>query len=193
MTHAPKVHHGVRATLVAALLATGTIAPVRAAEPAIAPERNPPGDIPDSQVFVTYASPRGYVVKVPEGWSRTEGPAVAVFASRYDVIAVSVEPAVGPSSVAEVEAGEVARLAAQDRAISIGGVVATVLPAGRSVKISYASNSELNPVTGKRIRLKNERYVIDGVGRRATLTLSAPAGADNADQWTLVAGSFRWK
>ena len=37
-----------------------------AAEQAVAPERNPPGDISDSQVFISYAGP-GFSMQVPEG------------------------------------------------------------------------------------------------------------------------------
>ena len=40
---------------------------------ALAAEKNPPGDIPDDQVFVAYTSRAGgYSLKVPEGWARTE-------------------------------------------------------------------------------------------------------------------------
>ena len=47
-----------------------TALPVAAAEQPLVPEKNPPGDIPDSQVFVTFTSPLGFEVKAPEGWSR---------------------------------------------------------------------------------------------------------------------------
>ena len=59
--------------------------------------------------------------------------------------------------------------------------------------ISFASNSEPNSVTGKAIRLESDQYLIWKDGRVATLTLSAPFGADNADQWRLMARSFRWQ
>jgi hypothetical protein len=61
------------------------------------------------------------------------------------------------------------------------------------VQIIYTSNSDPNPVTNKQIRLENERYLIAHNGKLATLTKLAPAGADNADQWKLMADSFRWK
>ncbi len=48
---------------------------VAPSEPVVAPEVNPPGDIPDSQVFVRYTSASGgFALKVPEGWARTESP-----------------------------------------------------------------------------------------------------------------------
>ena len=61
------------------------------AETAIAPEKNPPGDIPDSQVFIAYAG-GGYALKVPEGWARTvTGPNVS-FASKLDGVSVTLTP-----------------------------------------------------------------------------------------------------
>ena len=40
-------------------------------ETPVAPEKNPPGDIPDTQVFVEYRSAGGgYQLEVPEGWAR---------------------------------------------------------------------------------------------------------------------------
>ena len=33
------------------------------AEKAVAPEKNPPGDIPDTQVFIDYTSPEGFTLK----------------------------------------------------------------------------------------------------------------------------------
>ncbi|RUY19735.1 hypothetical protein EN979_37155, partial [Mesorhizobium sp. M7A.F.Ca.US.001.04.2.1] len=36
-----------------------------AAEKAVPAEKNPPGDIPDSQVFIDYASSQGFTMKVP--------------------------------------------------------------------------------------------------------------------------------
>ena len=41
-------------------------------EKPVVPEKNPPGDIPDNQVFIEYRSPLGFKIKVPEGWARRE-------------------------------------------------------------------------------------------------------------------------
>jgi hypothetical protein len=60
------------------------------------------------------------------------------------------------------------------------------------VLIVYTSNSDPNAVTDKQIRLENNRYLFYRAGHEAALTLSAPAGADNVDQWQLMANSFRW-
>jgi len=47
-------------------------------------------------------------------------------------------------------------------------------------------------VTNKQVRLENNRYLFFHNGQLATLTLSAPVGADNVDQWARIAGSFKW-
>jgi hypothetical protein len=52
-----------------ALMAGMSIAvtPAVAQELPVAPEKKPPGDIPDTQVFITFTSPLGFSLKVPEG------------------------------------------------------------------------------------------------------------------------------
>jgi hypothetical protein len=67
------------------------------------------------------------------------------------------------------------------------------LPAGSTVLISYDSNSDPNPVTNKAIRLENDRYYFWKDGKLVMLDFSAPAGADNADQWDMMAKSFYWR
>src|SRR5690349_11683068 len=57
--------------------------------PAPAPtESNPPGDIPDNQVYVVYrptvGSFTGFTVKVPEGWARTEQGGSTVFTDKLN-------------------------------------------------------------------------------------------------------------
>jgi hypothetical protein len=63
--------------------------------------KNPPGDIPDDQVFVVYASAAGgYRVKVPEGWKRTEqGPDVE-FIDKLAYLLTRITPAHFPRRTA---------------------------------------------------------------------------------------------
>ena len=58
------------------------------------------------------------------------------------------------------------------------------------VFVPYTSSA--NPLTNKRIRLEDAAYVFYKNGKMAILTVWAPAGADNADQWKLISESFRW-
>jgi hypothetical protein len=171
-----------------------TQAPVPSTETAVAPEVNPPGDIPDSQAFVRYASTAGnYSFEVPEGWARTEtGPNVS-FVSKLDGVKVDVAPAAAAPTVASARAGHAAQLQAQGHAVTITNVSSVTLPSGNAVMIKYASNSEPNAVTHKQVRLENEAYLIYGKGTLATLTFWAPQGADNVDQWNRMSKSFQWK
>ena len=176
-------------------LALGCIAP-RLAAPAAAqeqPETNTPGDIPDSQAFVTYTSPAGFSVKVPEGWARTERPDGASFADKYGTVDISVTRTAVAPTLKQASEEEAARLAKSGHAVRIPAIRRITLPAGPAMQIVYTSNSEPNAVTDKQIRLENNRYLLDQAGREVALTFSAPAGADNADQWQLMARSFRWK
>jgi hypothetical protein len=166
--------------------------PLLAQERPLAPEKNPPGDIPDDQVFITYRSPLGFSLKVPEGWARRENPAGVSFEDKYGRIEVTVSGAGPAPTAANVAATEVPNLVSSGHAVKIASVTDMGLPSGPAVRIAFSSNSEPNPVTNKRIRLESERYLIAHDNERASLTLSAPAGADNADQWKLMADSFRW-
>jgi hypothetical protein len=163
-----------------------------AQEQPIAPEVNPPGDIPDSQVFVTYSSPAGFAIKVPEGWAMTERHDGARFTDKYNSVDISVVPAASAPTPERVRREEAVILAKNGRAVRISAIRRVTLPAGSAVLIVYTSNSEPNLVTDKQIRLENNRYLFYREGREAALSLSAPAGADNADQWQLMANSFRW-
>src|ERR1700730_15660815 len=82
------------AVLTTGLLVYSAAAPcAAAAEKAVAPEHNPPGDIPDTQVFVTYASPLGFSIKVPQGWSRKEDGQSVSFSDKYNTIVVALASA----------------------------------------------------------------------------------------------------
>lgn len=176
----------------AALMVVSTLG-APAQEKAVAPEVNPPGDIPDNQVFVTYASPLGFSIKAPEGWSRKESPDGVSFADKFGRVEVAISSIATPPTVGAVKMGEVAELEKNGRAVKIGAVNAVTLASGPAVRIAFTSNSEPNAVTGKQLRLESERFLIAHAGKLASVTFSAPAGADNADQWKLMSDSFRWK
>ncbi len=173
------------------VLATPTV--FAAQEAPAAKEKNPPGDIPDDQVFVAYASPLGFALQVPEGWARSDAAEGVTFADKYGQISAGVKPAAGPLTLASVRANEAAELEKTGHAVKISGVSAVTLPAGAAVKIVYSANSEANPVTGKKIRLECERFLLRHGDKVATLTFSSPAGADNVDQWVLISQSFAWQ
>jgi hypothetical protein len=162
-------------------------------EKPVASEKNPPGDIPDNQVFIDYRSPLGFKIKVPEGWARRETSDGATFNDKYNTIVLVMSQRADAVTVANVKQQEVPELEKGGKAVRVTAVKSVKLPAGSVVVVSYSSNSEPNPVTEKSIREENERYFFWQNGKLVTLTLSSPYGADNADQWDLMSKSFRWQ
>ena len=67
------------------------------------------------------------------------------------------------------------------------------MPGGSTaIAVTYTSNSDPDPVTAKQVRLEDVTYYFYRQGSLAALTLWAPAGADNVDQWKLMSESFKW-
>ncbi|MBB3932424.1 hypothetical protein GGR25_003482 [Kaistia hirudinis] len=163
------------------------------AETAVAAEKNPPGDIPDSQVFIVYSGPSGASMKVPEGWARKDLADGARFFDKYNAVELTIGGAAVAPTVASARDGEVADLVMNGHAIKIMALKPVKLPGGTGVVVEYTENSDPNPVTNKQIRLEGVRYLIFSNGKLATLDMKAPAGADNVDQWKLMATSVRLK
>lgn len=188
----------LRAAVMAAALASASVpimsaaSVAHAAETAVAPEKNPPGDIPDTQVFIDYASKSGFSLKVPEGWARSDRADGVSFVDKLDGIVVTESSGAAAPTVETVKAGYVSAMGKSVRAMKIDTIEAVKLPAGPVVRIAYSSNSDPNPVTNKQVRLENQRYLYFKDGRLVSVELYAPLGADNVDQWQLMSQSFRW-
>jgi hypothetical protein len=156
-------------------------------------EVNPPGDIPDDQVFVAYAPPAGgYVVKVPEGWGRSTDGRAVTFTDKLNSIRMESLPASGPVTVATARRTELPRIARSVKGYQAGRVSEVSRRAGRAVRITYLADSAPDPVTGKATRTAVERYEFPHKGREIVLTLSGPKGADNIDPWKIVTDSLRY-
>ncbi|ENN88522.1 lipoprotein [Rhizobium freirei PRF 81] len=175
------------------LMSAGAFPPALAQEKLVAPETNPPGDIPDNQVFITYNSPDGFDLKVPQGWSRTEIDHGVRFFDKYDELNATVGTASAAPTASSAQAHEIPDLKTAGHAIKVTAAKDVKLTAGPAVRISYLSNSAPNPVANKQIRLEHERFILFKDGRTLTLDLAAPAGADNVDQWQLISNSLKWR
>ncbi len=162
-------------------------------EAALVPEQNPAGDIPDNQVFVPYTSPSGgYTLQVPEGWARTATGVGVTFTDKFNGIAVDATTVPSAPTPQSVQATVVPVLEQSGKAVQIVQVEQLTLPVGPAIRLTYTANSDPNPVTGKQVRLENERYLFFKNGTQVSLSLWAPQGADNVDQWQQIVKSFRW-
>ncbi len=164
---------------------------VAGTEVPVTPEVSPPGDIPDSQVFITYKSPAGFSFKVPEGWARKDAGDSVSFRGKYDIVAATVSQITHPLDVSYAKQTLVIDIQ-KGRAVALGKISVVKLPGGDAVKVAYSENSEPNAVTGKQIRMESERYYFAKDGKLVSFYLSAPLGSDNVDQWNLMSASFRW-
>ncbi len=163
-----------------------------AAEPAVAPEKNPPGDIPDSQVFVKYAS-SAYELDTPEGWARTVNGASVTFIYRFDGLSVTLTDAAGMPTIESIRKNQAEALMKTGRAVHIKRIDAVTLSKSPVIRMVYESNSKPDPVVNKQVRLENTAYFYYRNGKLAELTLWAPLGADNVDQWRRISRSFKWR
>lgn len=146
------------------------------------------GDIPDNQVFVTYAPPGGgFSVKVPEGWSRTEAGGVVTFTDKFNSVRVETGMAPDAPTVDSVRRDVLPAVGAAP-----GKVAMVTRPAGEAILATYQADGVPDPVTAKVPRLAVERYQFWRDGRTVVLTLSGAVGSDNVDPWKIVSESFRW-
>lgn len=181
------------ATRAAALGATPGTSPIVASEKPVAPETNPVGDIPDTQAFVSYSSTAGgFTLDAPEGWARTENGSDVQWVNVLDGEQVALAAAATAPTAASARGDVAAAIARAGRAVQIASVQDVQLPGGRAVLIAYTANSAPDAVTDKQVRLEEHAYLFFKSGRLATLTLWAPQGSDNVDQWQRIANSFRW-
>lgn len=162
-------------------------------EKPLPPETHPVGDIPDSQVFVTYKNTKaGYLFDAPEGWARTEKGSNVSFVHNFDGVSVNEYAQKQAPTVNSVQSNQVKSLIKTGRAIKILGIKDVTLKNEKAILVKYNSNSKPNKVTNKQVRLENERFYYFKNGKLAELTLWAPLGADNVDQWKRISDSFRW-
>jgi hypothetical protein len=157
-----------------------------------APEKSPPGDIPDNQAYVAYAPPGGhYTVEVPEGWSRSTSARGVTFTDKLNSITMQTVPAAVPMT-AQAATAEAPKLARTIKGFRLGRVSTVHRMAGPAIRITYTATGTPNSVTGKAVTDAVERYIFFHGGKRLVLTLSGPKGADNVDPWRTVTDSVRW-
>ena len=149
------------------------------------------GDIPDNQVFLVFTNRRaGYAMKYPEGWTQN-GPAHRItFSDKNNLVRVVINSGSAPT-VASVSR-QLQALMHSNPSLTHTQPHAITLPAGPAVAVTYTTRSAPDPVTGKRVTLIVDRYVVGRGGRVATVDLGTPRGVDNVDAYRMMIQSFRW-
>lgn len=159
-----------------------------------ATESNPPGDIPDNQVFVPYTAPgASFSVKVPEGWARSATAGKITFTDKLNGITIETAAAASAPTVASARTRELPAIAASAPKYAARTITMVNRKGGRGVLITYLVDSPPDPVTNKVVRDAVERYEFWRGGREAILTLTGPKNADNVDPWRIVSDSVSWK
>lgn len=162
-------------------------------EAPVAPENNPPGDIPDSQVFVPFKPASGtFEVKVPEGWAQSGPDSSVAFTDKLNTVTINTIDNSTQPTVERANAVEVPQLAQSEPAFQLVETTQVSLPGGPAVLIKYQKNSPPNQVTGKKYRMDVLRYEFYRNGVQVNLTLESPVGADNVDPWKAISESFKW-
>ena len=160
--------------------------------PAAEAQATATGDIPDNQVFLTYRNPSGgYSIVYPEGWAKKGSGDRTTFQDKNNVIYIAVSRGSRPT-VASVEAG-IAKLKAATPSVKVASAQTMTIGGQSVVKVTYSSESQPNPVTGKRVRLIVDRYAYYKGGRLALVDLGTAAGVDNVDAYRMISRSFKWQ
>ncbi len=159
-----------------------------------ATEFHPPGDIPDTTVYIPYKVPGSKVqLKVPEGWGRSAKGGVTTFKDHYNSIAIQVVSAKSPPTVASATKITVPKLAQTATNFGAAHVSRVQLAHGPAVLITYQADSKPDPVTTKVVRDAVERFELWKHGQEAIVTLTGPVSADNVDPWRTVSESVQVK
>jgi hypothetical protein len=157
-------------------------------------ESNPPGDIPDNQVYVPFTARGGRVsLKVPEGWARSSAGTATHFTDKLNRIEIDPSSAGSAPTIVSVTSSDVPKLKSSVPHFNLGKVTTEQRSGSVVVLVRYQGDSPQDPVTGKVVRDAFERDVYYHNGQRLNLTLSGPTNADNVDPWRIVSDSVRWQ
>jgi hypothetical protein len=150
------------------------------------------GDIPDNQVFLVFKNAgSGYSIKYPEGWTQQGSGGDVSFKDKNNVVHIVVAKGAPPTPAAV--SAELNRLKASTPTLRFQAPHTAQIGPARVVKATYTTESGPNAVTGKRVTLVVDRYVLANGGKRAVVDLGTPKGVDNVDAYRLMIQSFRWQ
>ena len=101
-------------------------------------KNNPAGDIPDSQVFVTYKPASGnFEVKVPEGWAQSTSESSTEFTDKLNIVSVNSVPDAPEPTVERAKSVDAQELASTEPAFQLVETKQVTLPGGKAILIKY--------------------------------------------------------
>jgi hypothetical protein len=130
-------------------------------------------------------------MQYPEGWVQGGGGTDVTLQDKNNLVRIVVRRGTAPS--ASQVAQELQRQKQTTPSLQAGTASSVTVGKTQAVKVSYTTQSAANPVTGKRVLLLVDRYVLPGAGRYAIVDLGSPKGVDNVDAYKMMIGSFRWR
>jgi hypothetical protein len=158
-----------------------------------AKEQLPPGDIPDTQVFVPFTATDGrYSIRYPQGWAKRVSATATTFSQDLNSITVSSNPLAVAPTIASARSSETTALKSL-AGFQLVAVDSVARSAGTAIRVVYDATSAADAVTGKTGTLEFERYLFWHRGTVVTVTLASPKGSDNVDPWKTVTDSLAWK
>ncbi len=149
------------------------------------------GDIPDNQVFLTLRNTTaGYTISYPEGWAQRGSGGDVTLQDKNNVIHIVAAHGSAPAPAAV--SAQLAKEQQRQPSLSYGTISTASIHGARVLKIRYSTVSPPNPVTGKRVQLLVDRYVIAHAGKVLIIDLASPKGVDNVDAYRMISHSVRW-
>jgi hypothetical protein len=165
----------------------------RAGSNVTAPENNPIGDIPDTQVYVPFSPPaKVFSVLAPEGWAQTTDGNATVFTDKLNAVRIEEQPALAVVTPETVQREELPAVEAATPGYRFGALSVVQRRSGPVILATYQATSAPNEVTAKSGVDSVERYVFWRDSHEVIVTLSGPLGADNVDPWRTITDSLQW-
>jgi hypothetical protein len=127
----------------------------------------------------------------PEGWTVQQGAAGLSIKDKNNLVRIALANGAAPTT-GRVQA-ELTALKRSTPGLTLGSTRTVSLKSGPAVKATYTTQSAPNPVTGKQVTLKVDRYELAHGGRVAVVELGSPAGVDNVDAYRRMIESFKWR
>jgi hypothetical protein len=150
------------------------------------------GDIPDNQVFLVFDNKgAGYSIKYPEGWTQQGRASDVTFKDKNNLVHIFISRGAPPTPASVTT--QLDALKKSTPSLTFASPHTMQIGSANAVKATYSTKSAPNAVTGKRVTLMVDRYVLAHNGRVAIVDLGTPVGVDNVDAYRMMIHSFAWR